>query len=83
MLETKKQITFSGESRINNIPVENYSATIYEDNLECVSFGNNQVDPVLYKLNRTQCRRDKEAFEEFVYKIHDEMIAERNAKQEV
>lgn len=80
MLSTiRKNITITANSQIDGKNVEGYSATINSDNPEDVNFSQYQTDKELYKLNRTQCRKDNAEFEDMVYAIQDQMIAEKEA----
>lgn len=81
MLEIRRQFTFTGESKIDGMTAESYSATIDENNLGTVGFSSYQTDPILYKANRAQCRLDKSEFEDTVYAFQDEMLAEREAQK--
>ena len=82
MLSTiRKNITITANSQIDGKNVEGYSATINSDNLEDVNFSQYQTDKELYKLNRTQCRKDNAEFEDMVYTIQDQMIAEKNKSE--
>lgn len=78
MLSTlRKNITITASSQIDGKNVEGYSATINSENLDDVSFSQFQTDKELYKKNRTQCRKDNAEFEDLVYTIQDQMIAEK------
>lgn len=79
MLTAKKQITINGTSTIDGTAAENYQAVINEENPADMTLSSWQVDKELYKANRTECRRDKAAFEDAAYEIQDELIAEKEA----
>ena len=74
-LETRKQITLTGNSMINGQSVMNMTATIPSD----TGIGNiNQYvqNAELYDANKTEVRRDVADFTAQVYEIEDEMAAE-------
>lgn len=77
-LTMKKEITLTGESRIDNVTAEVYRAVINSDNPEDMTLTAVQRDKALYKANRTQCRADNAAFEELAYTVQDEMIAQKS-----
>ncbi len=80
MLSTiKKNITISATSQIDGKNAAGYSATINSENPEDVNFSPYQIDKDLYKKNRAQCRKDNAEFEDMVYVIQDQMIAEKEA----
>ncbi len=80
MLSTiKKNITITATSQIAGKNVEGYSATINSDKPEDVNFSQYQTDKEAYKQNRVQCRKDNADFEDIVYAIQDQMIAEKEA----
>ena len=75
MLQTTQKITILGMSIINNVNVAEYSAQIDSENPENMTLSNWQNDKVLYKANRTTCRADQAAFEDFAYQKQDELVA--------
>ena len=80
MLSTiKKNITISATSQIDGKNAAGYSATINSENPEDVNFSPYKIDKELYKKNRAQCRKDNAEFEDMVYVIQDQMIAEKEA----
>lgn len=82
MLRMRKSINVTGESVINDVIVESYSASIDSNNLENVQFGSWINDPAMYKANRAEVRADEAEFEDAVYLIQDELIAEANTTEE-
>lgn len=80
MLTMRQTINVSGECVIDGVMVEGYNASIDSNNLDLVQFSSWINDPALYKANRTEARRDQAAFEDAVYAIQDELIAERDAE---
>lgn len=76
MLNMKKSITLTGESMINGVQAEGYSATINSNDPEDMTLTSWQADKALYKANRAQCRQDAADFEDAAYALQDEMIAE-------
>lgn len=82
MLNTKKSITLTGQSTINGVIAEGYSATINSDNPTDMSISAYQQDKDLYKANRTICRTDRAEFEDAAYALQDEMLAALEAEAE-
>ena len=80
MLNYKKSVTLTGESYIEGVQAEGYSATINSDNPEDITLTSWQTDKALYKANRTQCRQDSNEFEDVAYALQDEMIAEKQSE---
>lgn len=74
-LTTKKEITLTGESKIDDVVAEAYRAVIDSDEPNNMTLTALQRDKALYKANRTQCRADNAEFEEMAYTLQDEMIA--------
>lgn len=74
-LTTKKEITLTGESKIDDVVAEVYRAVINSDNPEDMTLTAVQRDKALYKANRRQCRADNAEFEELAYAVQDEMLA--------
>lgn len=75
MLQTTKQITLTGYSRIEGVDVVLLTASIPSD----TGFGNiNQYiqNSELYELNKVAVRADVRAFTDMVYAIEDEMTVE-------
>lgn len=75
MLSNQKSITYTGQSLIDGVVAEQYSATINSDNPKDLTISSWQTDGALYKANRTQCRQDQANFEDMVYAEQDTMIA--------
>ena len=75
MLNMRKIINITGECVIDDIMVESYSASIDSTNLEKVQFSSWINDTVKYKAHRAEARADQAAFEDAVYAIQDELIA--------
>lgn len=73
MLEVNKNITLSGESKIDGVQVVYMSATISTDNNNS-NMNKSITNQELYNANRTAVRADMAKFEEEVYKIEDEML---------
>ena len=74
-LTTKKEITLTGESKIDDVVAEVYRAVINSENPEDMTLTAVQRDKALYKANRRQCRADNAEFEELAYTLQDEMLA--------
>ncbi len=82
MLKVEKNISLSGRSVVNGIMVESYNASISAENPENTYISQNPANQALYKENRVQCRKDRNEFEEIVYKLQDEMLAAKEASAE-
>ena len=74
MLNTKKNITVTGNSSIDGVKAIEFKAMIDSDNPQNMSITTWQTDKALYKENRTVCRADQAEFEDQVYVLQDEMI---------
>lgn len=74
-LTTKKEITLTGESKIDGVVAEVYRAVINSESPEDMTLTSVQRDKALYKANRKACRADNAEFEEMAYDLQDEMIA--------
>lgn len=73
-LTTKKEITLTGESKIDGVTAEVYRAVINSENPDDMTLTAVQRDKQLYKANRTTCRADNAEFEELAYTIQDELL---------
>lgn len=82
MLNTKKSITVTGSSSIDGVKAIEFKATIDSDNPQNMSITTWQTDKALYKANRTVCRADYVEFEDGIYELQDEMIAEMSVSVE-
>lgn len=80
MLTIRKTIQFHGESKINDIPVKFYNATITEDNPEGLMINSNVANNDLHRSNRAAIAADESAFEDAVYAFKDKLIAEQAAQ---
>lgn len=63
--------------------VAGYHASIDSKNLDNIQFSSWINNTALYKANRTVCRADQAAFEDAVYAMQDEMIAEAGTDEVV
>lgn len=77
---TRKEVKLSNASKVGDLFVENYSATIDTSNLQNVQIASYISDQASYKENRTLIREDRAKFEDEVYALQDEMIAEQNTQ---
>lgn len=77
---TRKEVKLSNASKVGDLFVENYNATIDTSNLQNVQIQSYISDQAQYKENRTQCRQDRAKFEDEIYALQDEMIAEQNTQ---
>ena len=59
MLTMKKEITLTGESKIEGVVAESYRAVINSENPNDMLLTSTQRDKALYKANRTVCRRSR------------------------
>lgn len=82
MLKITKNITMSGNSTIDGVVVETYTASLNEENPEEFNLSSYQVSKELYKTNREQCRADRAEFEDAVYTLQDQMLAEKRKTNE-
>lgn len=78
MLEIKKKVEITGESKIEEKTVEVYTCKINSENPEELTYVNTIIptERDTYKRNRAKCREDRTAFEEAMYAIQDGMITE-------
>lgn len=77
-LETRKQITLTGNSKIEDQVVVSLTATIPDD----TGVGNVSQyvqNTELYEKNKTAVRKDVREFQDMVYAIEDEIAAEEEA----
>ena len=81
MLNTTKTVTLNGNSTIDGIMAEGYTASIDSANPENMSMSSWIADQKLYKAHRSDCRVDKAAFEDAAFALQDEMIAEKSSLQ--
>ena len=75
MLSNQKSITYTGQSLIDGVVAEQYSATINSNNPKDLTISSWQTDGALYKEHRTECRQDQANFEDMVYAEQDKLIA--------
>lgn len=80
MLKIKKSTTITGHSVINGVDVCGYQAIIDNENPEMLSMSEWKNDELLYKENRTVCRADEAEFEDLVYALQDELIAQKGTE---
>lgn len=80
MLKIKKSTTITGHSVINGVDVCGYQAIIDNENPEMLSMSEWKNDELLYKENRTVCRADEAEFEDLVYTLQDELIAQKGTE---
>ncbi|MDN5446681.1 MAG: hypothetical protein L0F86_04740 [Lactococcus lactis] len=74
-LTTKQTVSLTGESRVNGQTIASFTAQIPQGD------GNSSVnlyvtDQELYNLNRTEVRKDQTEFQEIVYQIEDNLLAQ-------
>ncbi len=61
-LTTSKSINLSGQSVINGVTVETYTASCSEANPKTMYIQQSTTNQELRKENRTQCRKDRDEF---------------------
>lgn len=76
MMTMKKEITLTGESKIDGVTAQSYRAVINSENPSDMTLTSVQRDKALYKKNRATCRADEAEFEDAAYALQDEMLAE-------
>lgn len=82
MLKMRQARNITGECVIENVVVAGYSATLSSDDPNHVQFGFWINDPAMYKEHKAEARLDQAAFEDAVYAIQDEIIAEGGTPNE-
>lgn len=81
MLETKKVVTLTAESKIEENPIVQLNATIDVNAGIPTTYTEFIVDQDKYREHRVQVRQDMEAFRNQMYEIEDSEIAEDALKQ--
>ncbi len=81
-LTTKKSISVTGTSTIDNIIAARFTASIDSSDPSNMSVTAVQVNKTTYKANRTQCRADQAEFEDYAYSLQDELLAELETEEE-
>ncbi|CAK7008652.1 MAG: hypothetical protein EUB_01605 [Eubacterium sp.] len=84
MLEGKtKTISINEYSKIGEDRVCQFYANINSETPETMDIGRAIQNQAAYKANRAAVMKDQADFETYAYSVQDEMIAEKNNKQEV
>lgn len=84
MLDGKtKTININEYSKVGDDRICQFYANINSDAPETMDMGRSILSQALYKANRGQAMKDQADFETYAYTVQDEMIAEKNNKQEV
>lgn len=78
-LEVKKSTTLQGYSKIDGQQVVFLNASITKENAGNSTVSQNIQNQELYAANRTECRQDIADFQNTVYEVEDEFLAELNA----
>ncbi|MGL5153086.1 MAG: hypothetical protein ACRC7N_21205 [Clostridium sp.] len=73
MLNLTKNITLSGESRIDGQQVVYMNASVSTDGSSNANTNKTIINKDLYNANKAQCRKDMEDFDTAVYLIEDEI----------
>lgn len=77
MLEIVKTTTFTGTSKIDDVAVKIFSATINTMNPEEMAFNHYVVNYELYKNNRSSISVEQTSFEDAAYLFQEQLIAEK------
>ena len=81
MLETNKNITLTGISKIDGAQVAYMSASISTDGGAGASVNKNITNPELYNTNKVAVRADIAEFEQQVYKLEDELLKSSSTEE--
>lgn len=82
MLETIKTVTLNGSSMVGGAVLQGYQAQIDSVNPDNIVQMTNWIsDQKAYREHRAECRRDAAAFEDAVYELQDQMVAEKAARE--
>ena len=73
MLETNKNITLIGVSKIDGVQVAYMSATISSDGGTGANVNKSITNQEVYNSNKVQVRKDISEFENKVYEVEDEL----------
>ena len=73
MLETNKNITLTGVSKIDGVQVAYMSATISSDGGAGANANKSITNQEVYNSNKVQVRKDISEFENKVYEVEDEL----------
>lgn len=77
MLKLTKNVNLNGQSIINDVVVESYSANINEENPNGMTITRSILNGEIRRLNRSECIADQVAFEDAAYEAQAEMLAAR------
>ena len=76
MLVKRETITINGGSSIDGVEAMNFYATIEKNAPQNMTINYYQANGEIYKANREVCHKDQREFEEYVYALQDELLAE-------
>ena len=76
MLKMNKAVTITGNSQIDNVIAETFSATIDSNTPDNMNISSYIQNSKTYRENQTQCDKDWGEFCTEVFKVQDEMKAE-------
>lgn len=76
MLTKTKKITIEGKSVVDGVKIATFMASIDSECPSDISFSSYQNNKAAYKDNRVAVRADEAEFEDYVYSIQDQMLAE-------
>lgn len=75
MVKKVSKIIVEGYSVIDDRNAANFFATIDLDNNYDITLSSRQIDKILCKDRREDVRADEAEFEDYVYSIHDKILA--------
>ena len=82
MLEIVRTTTFTGTSKIGDVPVKMFTATINTETPEEMGFNHWVVNYPLYKPNREVIGLEEKDFENQAFLFQEQLIAEKKAREE-
>ena len=75
-LEVTKSVNLSGQSIIDEKTVVYLSASVSTESMGNTNISQTIQDSKKYRENRTQCRKDIQAFQDKVYEVEDQLATE-------
>lgn len=75
-LEVTKSVNLSGQSIIDEKTVVYLSASVSTESMGDTNISQTIQDAKKYRENRTQCRKDIQAFQDKVYEVEDQLATE-------
>lgn len=80
-LKTTRNVNLEGQSIINGVTVERYTANINQDNPEGMTITRTILNGSVRKDNRAECITDQVAFEDEAYAVQAEMMAAKEVAE--